>query len=230
MGKLFWERLQAATGMIYVLIALTALLIVSPPPAAGASAREIATFYTVHGTAFMVGGYVCIAGEIFYLWFIAYLRRVLGQAEGGVHQLSTLSFGAGVSVSTISFAVAGIGQTLPCLARDPSALSILKILSDIVDTGFTTIFIPAILLVGAASVVMLRTSILPRWVGILGLVIAVLQLFGSLSLAVMPGSFLTSGGPSTIVAYLSLLLWLVVVSGTLVVKVGSAEASARPLP
>ncbi len=219
MGTLLLKRIQAATGILYALVGLTALLFVTVPPAAGAPAREVATFYTVHGSAFMVGGYLCIAGEVFYLWFIAYLRSVLARAEGGTHQLSTLSFGMGVAVSAISFAVAGIGQTLPCVADDPSNLQILHILSDIADTGFTTILIPATLLVGAASVVMLRTAVLPRWIGIFGLVIAVVQLLGSASLAVMPGSFLTSGGLSTVVAYLSLLLWLVVVSATLVVKV-----------
>ncbi len=224
MGTWLLKRIQAATGLLYVLVALTVLFIVTVPPAAGTRGDVVAKFYTVHGTAFMVGGWVCGAGELIYIWFLAYLRSVLARAEDGTYQLSTLSFVMGVAISTITFALTGIGQALPCLADEPSNWQLLQILSNVLETGFTTIFIPATLAVGAASVVMLRTAVLPRWVGIFGLVIAAVELFGSVSLVVMPGSFLTPGGLPTVIAYLSLLLWLAVVSVTLVVKADIVKA------
>ena len=127
---------------------------------------------------------------------------------------------------SIELAFGGIGLALPGQVGN---LGVIKALSDVVNIGGTLGFLPGLLLVGTASVLVLRTSALPRWVGVLGLVVAVVQFLGSLSLVVTSG-LLAAGGLFTTLAFLGLLLWVLLVSIVLIVKAGSVrkEVGTRP--
>jgi hypothetical protein len=94
-GKSVWERLQAATGLVFVLLSLISLFALPPRPALGASAKEIALYYTAHSGAAQAADYIFLLGLLFSLWFIGYLRTVFARAEGKTHYLSTLFFGSG---------------------------------------------------------------------------------------------------------------------------------------
>ncbi len=226
MGKSLWERLQAATGLVFVLLSLITLFALPARPAAGASAKEIALYYTVHSGAAQTVDYLFLLGLLFSLWFIGYLRTVFTRAEGETHYLSTLFFGSGVAAVAIALAFWGMGLALPRQAAD---LGVIKALSDVVNLGISITFLPELLHVGTASVLVLRTGALPRWVGVFGLVVAVVQFLGSLSLLI-PSGFFAAGGVFTFLAFLALLLDILVVSIVLIVKVGSVykEVETRP--
>ena len=84
------ERLQAATGLVFVLLSLVTLFALPTPPAAGASAKDIASYFSVHNGAAQALGYIYLLAFLFFLWLIGYLRTVFARAEGETHHLSTL--------------------------------------------------------------------------------------------------------------------------------------------
>src|SRR5690348_1933159 len=108
-----WERLQAATGLVFVLLSLITVFALPPPPAAGASAKDIASYFSVHNGAALAFGYIYLLAFLFFLWFIGSLRTVFARAEGETHHLSTLYFGSGVALVVIELAFGGIGLALP---------------------------------------------------------------------------------------------------------------------
>ncbi len=226
MGKSLWERLQAATGLVFVLLSLISLFALPPRPAAGASAKEIASYYTVHGGAAQAADYLFLLGLLFSLWFIGYVRTVFARAEGETHHLSTLFFGSGVATVVIGLAFWGMGLALPGQAAD---LGVIKALSEVVNVGISITFLPDFLHVGTASLLVLLTGVLPRWVGVFGLVVAVVQFLGSLSLVVTSGLFAV-GGPFALLAFLGLLLDVLVVSIVLIVKAGSGREEVGTSP
>jgi len=225
-GKSVWERLQAATGLVFVLLSLIALFALPARPAAGASAKEIAAYYTVHSGAVQAVDYLFLLGLLFSLWFIGYLRTVFAQAEGQTHYLSTLFFGSGVAVVAIALAFWGMGLALPGQAAD---LGVIKALSDVVNAGIGITFLPEVLHIGTAAVLVLRTGVLPRWVGAFALVVAVVQFLGSLSLLI-PSGFFAAGGVFTFLAFVGLLLDILVVSIVLIVKAGSSHKEVETSP
>ncbi len=162
MGKSVRERLQAATGLVFVLLSLISLFALPPRPAAGASAKVIASYYTLHSGAVQAADYIFLLGLLFALWFIGYLRTVFARAEGETQHLSTLFFGSGVVTVVISLAVWGMGLALP---GQTANLGVIKALFDVVNVGVTLTFFGHFLLLGASSVLVLRTGVLPRWVG-----------------------------------------------------------------
>ena len=213
------ERLQAATGLVFVLLSLIALFALPPRPAPGVSAKEIASYYTVHNGAAQAADYIFLLGLLFSLWFIGYLRTVFARAEGEPHHLSTLFFGSGMAAVAIGMIFWGMGLALPGQAAD---LGVSKALSDVVSFGISITFLINFLHVGTASVLVLLTGVLPRWVGVFGLVVAVVQLLGSLSLVATSG-FFAVGGPFALLAFVVLLLDILVVSIVLIVKAGSVR-------
>ena len=226
MKTLVGERLQAATGLIFVLLSLISLFMLPPRPVLGAPAEEIASYYTVHNSAAQAADYLFLLGLLFSLWFIGYLRTVFARAEGETHHLSTLFFGSGVAVVAIGMVFWGMGLAL---AGQTANLGGIKALSDVMTFGISITFLPNVLHVGTASVLVLLTGVLPRWVGVFGLVVAVVQLLGSLSLVVSSG-FFAVGGPFALLAYLVLVLDVLVVSIVLIVKVGSGRTEAKTSP
>jgi hypothetical protein len=222
------ERLQAATGLVFVLLSLVALFALPPRPAAGASAKEITSYYTVHSSAVQAVDYIFLLGLLFSLWFIGYVRTVFARAEGETHHLSTLFFGSGVAAVAIGMVFWGMGLALPRQAAD---LGVIKALSDVVTFGISMTFLLNFLHVGTASVLVLRTGVLPRWVGVFGAVIAVVLFLGSLSLVATSG-FFAVGGPFALLTFVALLLDVLVVSVVLIVMAGSVrkEAARSPAP
>lgn len=220
------DRLQAATGLIFVLLSLIWVFALPPPPVAGASANEIASYYSAHNGAVQALSYLYLLAVLFSLWFIGYLRTVFARAEGETHHLSTLFFGSGVAAVAVQLAFGGMALALPGQAADPG---VIKALSDVVHIGLAIGFLPLIVHIGTASVLVLRTGVLPRWVGVFALVVAVVLFLGSLSL-VIPSGLLAAGGLLNLLAFLGLLLDVLVVSIVLIVKAGSGRKEVETSP
>jgi hypothetical protein len=225
-GKSVGERLQAATGLVFVLLSLIALFALPARPAAGASAKELASYYAVHSSAAQTGTYLFLLGLLFALWFTGYLRTVFARAEGETHHLSTLFFGSGVLTVAIALAFWGMGLALP---GQTANLGVIKALFDVVTVGITLTFLPHFLLLATSAVLVLRTGVLPRWTAMLALVMAVLQVLGSLSLLV-PSGFFAVGGPFALLVFLGLLLDVLVVSIVLIVQASSGRKEVGTSP
>lgn len=217
------ERLQAATGLIFVLLSLIWVFALPPAPTAGASANEIASYYSTHNGAVQALSYLYMLAVLFSLWFIGYLRTVFARAEGEPHHLSTLFFGAGVAAVAVQLAFSGMALALPGQAADPR---VIKPLSDVVHIGLAIGLLPLIVHIGTGSVLVLQTGVLPRWVGMFALVVTIVLFLGSFSL-VVPSGLLTAGGLLNLLTFLALLLDVLVVSIVLIVKAGSGPKAVE---
>ena len=222
-----WQRFGATTGIIYVLLSIIALSLVPPPPATGAAVSDIVAYYKIHnGLGYLIPSYIQQFGLLFLLYDP--VGAVSGQlrAEGEAQHLSTIVFGAGVAVVTILLAFGAVSITLPLRTDDPA---LIQALSDLVGIGLVTYFLPAAVLVAAASIAILRTGVMARWLGILGLAVVVVQLLGSLSLVITSGPF-AAAGLFSILAYLGFLVWMLAASIVLMVKGVSVRQQAESVP
>jgi len=95
---------------------------------------------------------------------------------------------------------------------------VVGVLSDMTALSLIASGIPVILLVGLASVVMLRTRLLPQWLGLLGLLLVVLLLLASAGLF-LPSGLLAAGGIFTTLVFACFLLWELTLSIVLVTRV-----------
>lgn len=178
-----WERWSPLAGMLAVAGMLIGFAINSNSPGPNASDAKIMAYVTSHSDQVrnIVGFLLFLAGILFLLLFVWVLRSRLLAAEGGVGKLGTLAFGSGVA-SAVFWLAAVVFFTGPDFAAndtgkfhiDPNSY---RLVSDMGYEFWVAAVVTGALLVWATSTVTLRTRILPRWFGWIGILVGIIQLF-----------------------------------------------------
>jgi hypothetical protein len=126
--------------------------------------------------------------------FLAYLWSVLRDAEGPGGWLSATALATGVAAVTIKLASAG-----PAVAARQDGLSpaLHDALQQVNDVSFIVTMLPLGVCMGAVAAIVLRTHVLPAWLGWMAAVLAPLLIANGLALN-------SQEGP----AFLLFLLWI----------------------
>ncbi len=224
MTEVRWLRIGAIAGILFVVLLIAAQFI-APSPSPKESIGTIISFYVHHRSAALWSGYLSAVSAAVQLLFVAAVFSALRRSEEQSSMLPMLMLGASIALLPVillssSFSVAltwnGAQSNNPAVARALFDLStVTLIFSDMVIGVF----------LAAASLATLRTRILPRWLGWLGLVGAALLLAGTASLFNPGGSF---GGAPGLLLY---LIWVITTSVLLLRRAQYAgQVEAVPAP
>ena len=195
-----WPRLGAISGVLFVVLLFG-------PSSTGSDARIVVVLELI--------------GMLFLIPFLGYLYSVLRRAEGEGGWLSATAFGAGLVDLTIK-----LGSIAPSFAaQEGIAPQLHDALHKMNSVAFIVAMLPIGVLMAAVAIVVLKTRVLPLWLGLLAAITA--------PACWVNGMFLDAEfGP----AFLLFLLWVVLASivltlraGKVSVKATSPEA-ARPQP
>jgi hypothetical protein len=175
-------RAAGVAGLAFAALFIGAILLVRGQPAAESSADEIAQWYLRDDAKrlALVGLYLAPFAGIAFLWFIAVIRSHLGDREDQF--FATVFLGSGLLFVAMLFAAAAAagaplaavkfqGAPLP----SPDAIGLARALA------YTFLYVygvrSAAVFMIAVSTLAHRTASLPRWLVIVGYVIAVIMLF-----------------------------------------------------
>jgi hypothetical protein len=131
-------------------------------------------------TAIMVGGYALgVAGLVFLAWTSVLASRLDdGSAHPRLLTAGGIAFGLVLMVTASLFASLAWGSALGELPKVDDAL----LVRATTQQGFYLLLLPGLacasLAVASASILARRTAVLPRWVTVTGLAVAVLLWFG----------------------------------------------------
>jgi hypothetical protein len=160
-----------------------------------------------------------LLGLLLFIPFLGYLCSVLREAEGRGGWLAATAFGAGLVNIAIKLGSIAPGNAADRFADGTATHQALDVMN---STAFIATMLPLGVLMAAVAVVIVRTRVLPHWLGWLAAVTAPLLLVN--------GMFLDAEfGP----AFLLFLLWVLLTSVVLTVRpgdVGSASEPVRPFP
>ena len=195
MDRPMWPRLGAASGMLFVIFLL---------------GGESIPYND---------GVVEFLGLILFIPFVGYLFSVLRRAEGGDGWLSATALGAGMISSAMKLAsgsefvaaqgVQGVGGT-----------RIKDVLVAMNDASFMAHMAPLGVMVGAASAVIIKTRVLPVWLGWAGALTACALLVNSTFVEAEFG-----------LAFMFFMLWTVVTSAILTRRAGTPRSvETTPTP
>jgi hypothetical protein len=190
------SRFVPLSGVLAVVLIITAAIIGGETPQTDDSIREIVSFYRDNDQAGPAALFAL--GSLFFLIFVATLCNALRTAEPGRRGASTLALVGGTILVVGMTIFAGIGFTLGDAADEltPGAIQTLNALNS--DLFFPLAVGNAAFLLGA-GVSVLQTAALPKWVGWAAIVLGV---FAASPLGFF--AFLLMGIWSLIV---SVLLW-----------------------
>ncbi len=188
-GKI-WPRLGAISGLLYVVLLFG-------PSSTGSDAPIIVVLELI--------------GMLFFIPFLGYLYSILRQAEGEGGWLSATAFGAGLVDLTMK-----LGSIAPSFAaQEGLAPQLHDALHKMNSVAFIVTMLPIGVMMAAVAVVVLKTRVLPTWIGLLAALTA--------PACWVNGMFLDAEfGP----AFLLFLLWVTCASIVLTWRVGKAGAKA----
>jgi uncharacterized membrane protein len=203
-------RLVPVAGILMVVAIIVAFVIGGDTPDGDASLRKIVTFYRENDTE-QIWAVICLAwGTAFFMMFAAGLWRIVRLAETERYGGSALLL-AGSALWTAGATIfAGISFTLGDFAKDlgPSALQTLNALN---SDMFLTLAVGTFAFSAGAGISVLNTRVLPKWMGWVAIVIAVLALT-----------------PLGFGAILAMGIWVLVASVILLLRGEPSPAPAAP--
>lgn len=204
-------RLIPLTGVVWAVLAVVGLFSSGgESPEGDASAAKVISYYTSHSSEIKTSAVFFAVAFLFFLLFCGTLRAFLRRNPAN-EALATLMLVAG-GVVTVAVGIGGgveLGLAKNIHDLSPSAAQALNVVQN-------EVFLPA--LIGGFvfalcnGLAILRGSQLPRWLGWVALVIAVLF--------VVP--------PTGFVGLLALILWSLVVSIVMFLRYDSGDVERAP--
>lgn len=187
------SRFAPFTGIAFVILAVIGIVSSNTSPKASASGAHVIAFYTAHKSGQEASDILLAFGFIFFLFFIGSLYGLLrrtpaAQTLAALGLAGVVLFVVGVAVfGGIDYSLANASHTL-----SPGAAQALNVLD---NQLFLPLFMGAVVFGVATGLAVVRSGLLPAWLGWALLVFAI-----------------ATGTPAFFVGLIGLLIWTLVTS------------------
>ena len=188
MGQGQLARWSPISGIVFVVLYVIAGVIYMDAPAPGATDDAILSYYADSGNQrrFAIAFLLTTVAAPFFLWFLGSLAARLRHAEGEPGWLSRIALVSGAAFVAVALVGTALPQFVPdAVENDPDQFSldpdVARLLTNAAYTLNPELAVPlSAPLVLAASLVCLRTGLLPRWVGWVGVGVTLVSFVGFL--------------------------------------------------
>ncbi|MGE0058807.1 MAG: hypothetical protein AB7P33_14230 [Dehalococcoidia bacterium] len=221
-------RMAGFLGIGFIVLFVASAIGQGETPMSTDSADEIRSFFVDNRDQYLIADFITgIALVFFFLPFAACLRHVLAGAEGEPGVCSRLFFSGAILTLAIGAAgAAGLG-TLAMAAGDESINdSSLKLMMYASEYGFSGIGFGFALVAVSASIVMITTGVVAKWVGYVGVATAAINLVGA--------TWIIDGDPEGVLCLISLIgflafgIWVLCTSVMLLRQPQTSAATMAP--
>lgn len=220
----FWERLGAATGILFFITAAIALIGYEfSGPDIGASSGEIVSFVTDNLTTIQGAVLFLLLSSLFLMWFSGSIRDASAAVEPNGGRLTALAFAGGVLTALLLAlaAILGSGLVVRDIAEMEEAAVQAIYVGSFLSEGlfFGASAVTRTVLLGAIGLASVRFGALPKWLGWITLILGAATGIGLLAFLGNPQESLL--GFVAYLAFLAFFVWVLIASIVLV---------ARPTP
>jgi hypothetical protein len=191
------DWLVPLTGVGFVVVGIVSFIIGGEPKSADEPVREIVDFYVDNKDSVEAGAFIGVAATVLLVFFGAYLRRFLRTGAGEGEMLSLVSF-IGIAIVAVGFAIdTTILIALSEAADDINPIAV-QSLQALWDNDFVPLALGVQLFLWGTGLSVIRSGVLPKWLGWVMVVLAVVGL--------TPLGFASAIGSAILVLVLSILL------------------------
>jgi hypothetical protein len=201
-------------GLAFVVLVLLGKFLPGNPPGVDKSANEITSYLTDGRTSILVGALMLSAAAGLIIWFAAAFAEAMRERDerSDLHMAllaGSVLVGGAIFVNAAMTAATAYGVN----GRDAAMTLMMYQWSAVLTTmiGFA-----AALPLAAAGVGVLRTRLMPNWLGYLALLAALVSFAGAFGIFVSTGAFVAGGTLMTTIPLLVVAVWLVCASGYMV--------------
>ena len=226
MSNARWERMAAASGIVFVALLIIQAIMLGTPPKPDDPIAKIAAYFSDHRTKFLASWYIIGLGIVFFLWFLGSLRNALAQAEGGAGRLSSVVFGSGIFLAALATAGGAVHATLSFRVASEGNQAVIRALFDLSNMLSSGLFaFPTAAMFLAASAVMIRTGVIARKLGWAALLVGLVQLVGGGAILAKSGAF-AAGNVISAITFITFMLWILAASVLMAAGKGLGAAKA----
>ena len=215
------DRWAAVAGLVFTAL-VVASFFMPDIPSSDSPAEDIAAQLAADNTAHRLSLLLGFLADVAFLVFLAGLWSRLRRGEGPAGMFAALVLAAGAAFVTLMLISGGLHLALVQYASGQHDPAVLPALTDLNQWVGAAILAPSVAMFLGATVAILTTRALPRWLGWLAAATAVLQL---ISLA---GVFQTTVegvvGIAAFVGFLLFLVWVLATSVVLLLRPGRQPA------
>ena len=169
---LVWDLVGPVCGIVFiVLIVVGAGVAGEHDVEISDSSADIARELEDKSDQVDVGSLISLVGFVFFFWFLAYFLRHLKQAEGEDGWLTSVVYGSGLVGTAMILVLISLSLATTSGDYDPAPQAA-KALFALTWNYIWVIGPPLIAFTAAASIVIIRFAALPRWIGWIGILVA----------------------------------------------------------
>ena len=220
-------RWGGIAGLAFVVLALLGRFLAGNPPTVADSDSTITSWLNDHRTTVLFSSLMWAAASGLVIWFAAAFAEAIREREERSDVHLALLAGSVLVGSAIFVNAALTAGSAYNIATRGTPLSVL--MYNITAVMTTMIGFAAALPLAAAGLGVLRTHLMPNWLGYLGLVAAVVSFAGAFGVFATSGTFVAGGVLMTTVPLLLSAVWIVCAGGYMVrehlPELGTGEAA-----
>src|SRR5918996_3096204 len=210
-------RLAPLTGVVAVLLIVGALIVEGQPPDADATTDDVVRFHSENDARLLAATLIGGLAAAFLFWFGGSVFATLGSAEGEPRRVSAIAFGGFLLAAAGLAMLFGFGFAAAQTVGDVPAevTQTLAVLGALFFAPFAVGVLVALL---ATAVAIRRHGALPRWLGHVTILIAVVSM--------IPAGF---GAATAIAAWiLATAVWVLIVSIVIFLRETPTEHASSP--
>lgn len=221
-----WERYGLAAGIVFVVLVVVAALIGGTPPKPTETNMKIATYFRDNQDALKVGAYLNGLGAVTFLWFLGSLWTRLRRAETPGNRLSVIALIGGLA-SLVFATMAGASVAFVALYVGDLGPGVAQVFYLFATVLLAIAAFALAVFTSATSIMILRYPVVERFLGWVGVGIAVLWLVAGIGVADNDTPIHTVG----LVAFLLWAGWLLILTVLLLTRdLAPAEATQATKP
>jgi hypothetical protein len=191
------EWLVPLTGVGFIVLGILSFVVGGEPKSADDPVKEVVAFYVDNKDSVQAGAFIGVAATVLLVFFAGYLRRLL-RAPGDEGEMLSLVAFTGIVIVAVGLAI----DTTILIALSESADDIdptaVQALQALWDNDFIPIVLGVLLFLWGTGLSIIRSGVLPKWVGWVMIVLGVV--------GVTPIGFVSVIGAALLVLSLSILL------------------------
>lgn len=176
------DLLLALTGVVFIVLLIVSFVVGGEPPDVDEGAAKIVEHYTDDKDSIMAGAFISAVAAIPLIFFANYLRTVFH----GTRAAATILVGAAIVAvaagidATLTFAMAETADDI-----EPASVQTLQALW---ENDFLPFMIGLSVFLASVGVSIVRTAVLPNWLGWITLAFAVVSVAGPIGFFAFPAS------------------------------------------
>ncbi|MGH3080850.1 MAG: hypothetical protein ACRDNH_06915 [Gaiellaceae bacterium] len=169
-----WERFAPLTGIVAVVLWVVGVIVEESTDYSDKDTpQEILAVFQEDTNTLIAAGVIFAFGAVFFIWFLGSLRAALYSAEDGVGRLSSIIYGSGMLA-----ALCLLLQVAPTLQgaveEDDLSADTAQSLQSMGEAFFVGTELTLLAMFVAFGLLVLRTRVLPVWLGWVSLAVALL--------------------------------------------------------